>query len=67
MIRRIGEFIDCCITGVREFGLMPTSRIVVRIGDFGQEMEIEHVKMASTKEGRVLVVQVSQPGPKLLL
>ncbi len=62
MINRIGDLINRVTTSVKQFGINPHSSIVVRIGDFGQEMEIEHLKVQSAIDGHKLVLQVKAPG-----
>lgn len=58
MIEKIGAVIDSIVTAVKQFGLRPDSPIVVRIGDFGPEMQIEHVKIQGGVDGPKLVLQV---------
>jgi hypothetical protein len=45
VIQYIGELIDRVKTSVMEWGANPHTPVVVRIGDFGGEMRIEHVKL----------------------
>ncbi len=57
MIEKIGDFINRVITSVKQFGIDPHSEIVVRIGDFGPEMQIEHLKVQGGLKPK-LVIQV---------
>lgn len=60
MITKIGDLINRVTTSVRQFGIDPHSEVVVRIGEFGQEMPIEHLKVAGAFE-RKLILQVKAP------
>lgn len=55
---KIGGVIDAITTAVKQYGVNPHSPVVVRIGDNGPEMQIEHVKVQSTLTGMKLVLQV---------
>ena len=57
-IQYIGELIDRVTTSVRNFGVHPRSDVVVRIGDFGPEMQIEHVKVQGGAGGPRIVLQL---------
>ncbi len=57
MIAKIGDFINRVITSVREGSVTPDSQVVVRVGDFGQEMQIEHIKLRNSLAGPIIVIQ----------
>lgn len=59
MIEKIGDIISRITTSVKQFGISPHSPVVVRIGDFGQEMQVEHVKVQGGVDGPKLVLQVA--------
>lgn len=61
MINRIGDLINRVTISVKQFGITPYSSIVVRVGDFGPEMEIEELKVQGGLE-RKLVLQLKAPG-----
>lgn len=54
---KIGGVVDRITTAVKEFGVSPFSPVVVRVGDFGPEMLIEHVKVQGGVNGPKLVLQ----------
>jgi hypothetical protein len=60
MITRIGELIERVIQSVKGFGIDPMSEVVVRVGDFGAEMQIEHLKVTGGLN-RKIVLQVRAP------
>lgn len=60
MITKIGDLIDRVTRSVREYGISPQSEIVVRVGDFGQEMPIHHLKVQGGVNSK-LVIQVQAP------
>ena len=45
MITYIGELIDRVKSSVMQWGVSPHTPVVVRVGDFGPEMQIEHMKL----------------------
>jgi hypothetical protein len=55
MITKIGEVISRITTSVKQFGISPHSPVVVRIGDFGPEMAIEHVKVQGGLEPKIVL------------
>lgn len=59
-IQYIGELIERVTTSVRQFGVHPRSDVVVRIGDFGPEMQIEHIKVQGGVDGPRIVLQVKK-------
>lgn len=60
MIEKIGDVISRITTSVKQFGISPHSPVVVRIGEHGQEMQIEHVKVQGGILGPKLVLQVKE-------
>lgn len=60
MIEKIGMLIDRVKQSVAQFGISPHSPVVVRVGDFGVEMPIEHIKVQGGIEPK-LVIQVRAP------
>lgn len=68
MIDKVGQLTECIIKGAQEFGLGPYDKVIARVGDFGQEMEIEHVKVGRSKNGaRVVILQLAAPKSPLLV
>lgn len=57
MIDKIGQLIECVTTAVKSYGILPHSRIVVRQGDFGPEIPIEHVKVGVRGNERYIILQ----------
>lgn len=53
-----GELIERITTAARNFGVLPHSEICVRVGDFGPELQIEHVKVQGGLNGPKIVLQV---------
>lgn len=53
MINFVGQLIERIKASVTEWGATPHTEIIVRVGDFGPEMRIEHVKL---RAGMVPVV-----------
>lgn len=45
MITQIGDIISRVTQAVKMYGISPHSPVVVRVGDFGEEMLVEHVKV----------------------
>lgn len=62
MIEKIGDLINRVTTAVKQFGVSPYSSIVVRVGDFGPELEIDELKVQGGLDGPKLVLQVKAPG-----
>ena len=59
MIEKIGDVINRIITAAKEAGVTEHAPVVVRVGDFGQEMQIEHVKLQGGINGPKIVLQVA--------
>jgi hypothetical protein len=57
-VQYVGELIERVTTAVKMHGIHPRSSITVRVGNFGEEMEIEHVKVQSTVLGGKIILQV---------
>ena len=60
MITKIGDLIQRVKQSVMQFGIDPHSEVVVRVGDFGQEMPIEHLKVQGGLQPK-LILQVKVP------
>lgn len=58
MISRIGELVDRIKGSVVQRNIDPHSNVVVRIGDTGPEMQIEHVKVRNGFAGPILILQL---------
>lgn len=61
MITKIGELIERVKSSVMQRGIEPTSALVVRLGDTGTEMQIEHVKVRHGVAGSIMILQVKVP------
>lgn len=55
MITKIGEIIDRVKSAVMQYGISPHSPIVCRVGDFGPELPIEHVKVQGGIEPKIIL------------
>lgn len=55
MIQFIGELVDRIRTSVTQWGATPHTPVVVRIGDFGEEMPIEHIKMRGGMQPTIII------------
>lgn len=60
MITKIGALIEHVKESVR-YGVSPHSPVVVRVGDNGEEMQIEHVKVQGGFQQK-LVIQLKARG-----
>lgn len=59
VVQKVGELIERITTAVKQRGLTPHSSIVVRLGDEGEELQIEHVKVRPSVIGPpVIILQV---------
>lgn len=61
MIQYIGELIERVTTSVKQFGINPRSPVIVREGEFGPEMLVEHVKVRGGIGGPVIILEVRRP------
>lgn len=61
MITKIGDLINRVTASVRQFGIDPHSDIVVRVGDFGPELPIEHLKVQGGVKPKLVLQVKSQP------
>lgn len=61
-IQRIGDLIERVTTAVKIHGINPGSSVTIRVGEFGQEMEIEHMKIKEGVMGPRIILQVKVPG-----
>jgi hypothetical protein len=59
MIRNAGELIDCVRQTVLNFGAVPETRVIVRMGEFGPEHVLEHVKVRQGRHGLEVVLQAA--------
>jgi hypothetical protein len=53
--KKIGWVIDAVKLAVKEYGISPHSPVVIRLGDFGPEMEIERVKVQGGIEPKLVL------------
>lgn len=53
--KKIGWVIDAVKMAVQQHGISPHSPVVIRVGDFGPEMEIEHVKVQGGLEPKLVL------------
>jgi hypothetical protein len=60
IIDKIGMLIELVTTSVRQFNVDPHSPVVARVGDDGQEMQIEQVRVQQTALGPKLVLQLKR-------
>lgn len=58
-VSNAGELIDYVRTAVQEHQATPATRVVVRIGAFGQEYAIDVVKMAADRRGLTIILQTA--------
>lgn len=61
MIHKIGDFIQRVTSSVKRFGISPHSDVIVRVGDDGPELPIEHLKVQGGLMGPRLVIQARKP------
>jgi hypothetical protein len=60
MVRNAGELIDCIKQTVLNFGAGPKTKVTVRIGDFGPEHDVEHIKVRAGRDGPEVVIQAAK-------
>ncbi len=53
--KKIGWVIDAVKMAVKQYGISQHSPVVIRVGDFGPEMEIEHVKVQGGLEPKLVL------------
>lgn len=59
MITKVGELVEHITQAVRTMdGITPYSEIVVREGDYGDEVSIENLKVRQTLTGPKLILQL---------
>ncbi len=56
-VEYIGDLIQRISTSVQVHGVNPHSDVFIRIGDTGEEMQIEHVKVQGGLNGPRIVIQ----------
>lgn len=59
MVRNAGELIDCIKNAVLNFGAGPETKVTVRIGDFGPEYDVEHIKVRGGRNGPEVIIQAA--------
>ena len=63
---KVGGLVEAIKTAVMQFGISPHSPLVVRMGDFGPEVQIEHVKVQGGLEPKIVLQVAVASGPLLL-
>lgn len=58
-VQNAGELVDFVRAAVQEHKATPATRVVVRIGAFGQEYVVEQVKMAQDRRGLTIILQTA--------
>jgi hypothetical protein len=53
--KKIGWVIEAVKLAVKQYGISPHSPVVIRVGDFGPEMEIENVKVQGGLEPKLVL------------
>lgn len=59
MVRNAGELVDCIKSAVLNFGAGPRTRVIVRLGEFGAEHVLEHVKVRGGRHGPEVILQAA--------
>lgn len=60
MVPNAGALVDCVKQAVMGFNADPKTRVIVRIGEFGAEHVIEHVKVRGGMRGPEIIIQAAE-------